>query len=76
MTHRERYFSFATDGIERTACEIAPLLNLNNPALVTQCLTRMKMTLVQERSDWKLLKIMPDRRNGAVKWKLEKRVKF
>jgi len=76
MTHRERYFSFATDGIERTAIEIAPLMGLTNPALVTQCLMRLKANLVDERSEWKLLKMMPERRNGAVRWKLEKRIKF
>ena len=76
MTHRERYFLIAADGQERTAKEIAPLIGLVNPDLVTQMLMRLKTNLVQERSEWKLLKIMPEHRNRAVKWKLERRVKI
>lgn len=76
MTHRERFFLECADGIERTAKEIAPLMGLANPDLVTQMLTRLKTNLVHERSQWKLLKIMPEHRNRAVKWKLEKRVRI
>jgi hypothetical protein len=71
MTYRERLFLVASDGVERTAIELAELMEINNPVLVTQHLMRLKMTLVQERSKWKLLKIMPEKANGAVRWKLE-----
>lgn len=74
MTHRQKYFLLCDDGQERTVKEIAPLLGLDNPALVTQFLMRLKSNLAQERATHKLYKIMPVKRNGAVKWRLERRM--
>lgn len=73
MTHRERYFLTCCDAVERPVSEIAELLGMAYPTLATQFLTRLKMTLVQERSEFKLYKIMPVKANGAVRWRLEKR---
>lgn len=73
MTHRERYFLTCADGVDRTAKAIAQMLEMTNPALATQFLTRLKMTLVQERNEYKIYKVRPEKANGAVKWRLEKR---
>ena len=70
MSYRETFLMVAQDGKERTAVEVAQLLELNDSTQATQFLMRLKTNLTVERCQ---IRLRRSKRDGKHFWKVESR---
>ena len=70
---RVLFFSFATDGKERTVADVAEAMGEPELKGITSFLMTLKANLVAERSEYILVKHTPDKGSRANKWSLKLR---